>query len=183
MQSASSQLLNLKSRMKRKDKFEIDVTAENAHRVLEHLARSLDVDHFVLCFCEDDSPEIRVGSQDIDNATAFVSEIRLGQVRKQNGKLVAGERDIALWQLSRLYNSSPVAFKKHCTMTLEAFARSLGFLDKLPEIEKVFCEEMLEEMSKHLHVDPMWRVWNGCAWVEIDPWKFAVEMDLDGMAE
>jgi hypothetical protein len=168
--------------VKRKAKFEINVTEKNAHVILDHLAKSLDVDHFVLCFCEDDSPEIRAGIQDIDDATAFVSEIDLGHVRKENGRLVAGERDIALWQLSRLYSSSPVAFKKRCTMTLKAFARSLGFLDKLPEIEKVFCEEILEEMPKYLHVDPMWRVWNGSAWVEIDPWKFAVEMDLNGAA-
>ena len=162
--------------------FDFGVTAENAHAVLGCLARSLDVDHFILCFCEDDSPEIRVGVQDIDSIAAFVSKIRLGPVRKQNGRLVAGERDIALWKLSELYSLSPVAFKKHCSMTLEAFARSLGMLDQLPEIEKVFCEEMLEEMSKHLGADPMWRVWNGSAWVEVDPWKFAVEMDLNGAA-
>lgn len=165
--------------MRKKAKFDINVTAENAHRILENLARSLDVDHFMLCFCEDDSPEIRAGLQDISsNDDSFVSEIHLGQVRNQNGRLVAGGRDIALWQLSRLYNSSPVAFKKRCTMTLEAFARSLGFLDKLPEIEKAFCEEMLEEMTKHLDADPVWRVWNGHTWVEIDPWKFAIEADL-----
>lgn len=169
--------------MRRKAKFDINVTAENAHRILENLARSLDADHFVLYFCEDDCPEIRVGIatsfQDaMCNYNANTLEIRLGQVRKQNGKLIAGERDIALWQLSRLYNSSPVAFKKQCKMTLEAFARSLGFLDKLPEIEKAFCEEMLEEMSKYLYADPVWRVWNGRAWVEIDPWKFAIEADL-----
>ena len=168
--------------MRRKAKFDINVTEKNAHVILDHLAKSLDVDHFVLCFCEDDNPEIRAGIQDIDDATAFVSEIRLDQARKQNGRLAAGERDIALWKLSELYSLSPVAFKKNCSMTLEAFARSLGMLDKLPEIEEVFCEEMLEKMSKHLDVDPMWRVWNGSAWVEIDPWKFAVEMDLNGAA-
>lgn len=165
--------------MKRKDKFTVDVTEKNAHRILDHLAKSLDVDHFVLYFCEDDSPEIRAGLQDVHMLDdAVVSEIRLGQVRKENGRLVAGERDIALWNLSRLYSSSPVAFKKQCIVSLEAFARSLGMFDQLPEIEKVFCEEMLEEMSKHLHVDPMWRVWNGSSWIEIDPWKFAIEIDL-----
>lgn len=164
--------------MKRKAKFDINVTAENAHRILEHLARSLDIDHFMLCFCEDDNPEIRVSLQNVGNVDDFVSEIRLGQVRNRTGRLVAGERDIALWQLSRLYGSSPVVFKKCCSMTLEAFARGLGMFDRLPEIEKAFCEEMLEEMSKYLSADPMWRVWNGCAWIEIDPWKFAIEVDL-----
>lgn len=161
--------------------FDINVTSENAHAVLDYLARSLDADHFVLCFDENNYPEIRAGVQENDDA--FVSEIRLGIIENPNGRLVAAERAIALWHLSRLYSESPVAFKKCCSMTLEVFARSLGLLDKLAEIEKVFYKEMLEEMSKHLDADPMWRVWNGRAWIEIDPWKFAVEMDLDGVAK
>ena len=159
-----------------KSKFGINVTAENAHAVLDHLARSLDVDHFMLCFYGGDNPEIRACLQNRDSK--LVSEIRLRLIEKPNGRLVAGERDISLWHLSRLYIESPVVFKKHCSMTLEVFARSLGLLDKLAEIEKIFCKEMLEEMSKYLHVDSMWRVWTGRAWVEVDPWKFAVEMDL-----
>jgi hypothetical protein len=131
----------------------------------------------MLSFNENDNPRIRVGVA--SSAGELISELTLQSVVHKNGRLAASGRDIALWQLSSVfYDASPVAFKPHCIFSLESFARSLGIFDKLPEVEAVFCNEIIYAMSYYLDIDPMWRIWNGMKWIEIDPWKFAVEVDI-----
>lgn len=50
----------------------------------------------------------------------------------------------------------------------------------IAEVEKIFCRGVINDLMKFVKRDPMWRIWNGIDLVEIDPWKFAIEADLDG---
>lgn len=61
-------------------------------------------------------------------------------------------------------------------MTLEEYA----FWMRLPlaEVERVFCREVIDSLMMYVEHDHVWRVWTGSAWLELDPWKFAVEADL-----
>ncbi len=162
------------SKEKKPNGFYIKTTAKNAHGILEHLAEILEFKMFGLSFGEDDTPVLRAAGYMHGGFNSLV----LKEVRNSRGRLVAAERDIAIWSLSSFYNASPIRFKPHCVMSLDLFAQSLGGNDMLPKIEEMFCAELLDNMSRYLMHDGKWRIWNGFDWCEIDPWKFAVDVDL-----
>lgn len=152
-----------------------------AHQILEKLAEKLKASGFGIGYGRDDNPTLRAGfffesdgckPADSTSFQAFT----LASIRK-NGKLVAGERGIALWNLSELYDRSPIEFKCDAYMTLEEYA--FWMRTSLADVEKTFCQEVLLDLMRHVKHDPMWRIFSIVdGWIEIDPWKFFIEVDL-----
>ena len=161
----------------------IEITEKNAHHCLKCLASKFGDDsiNFCVIYHRNDNPTLRVGiydkTDDIFGPTSQTLDIlKLAKVEKCK-KLIAGERNIALWHLSELYSSSAIEFKYETALTLEDYA--FWTRTSVELVEKIFCEEIIEAMMKYVKYDPKWRIWTGFQWVEIDPWKFAIELDLN----
>lgn len=149
-----------------------------AHRILGKLVDKLRGVSELGVICDgDDTPVLRaaVNSGSLAAGCSGFETLKLASIKKR-GTLVAGERSISLWKLSELYHSSPIVFKSDSGMTLEEYA--FWMRKPLGEVEKIFCLEVINDLMKFVKQDPMWRVWNGVDWLEIDPWKFAIEVDL-----
>lgn len=162
----------------------LEVTTDNAHRILAKLSEELNkfnkIEFGVYCN-GDDNPVLKaaivvtvtVEDSLVSEYSSVFETLKLACIRKR-GTIVAGERSISMWKLSELYNKSP--FKDDIGMTLEEYA----FWMRMPveEVERIFCQELINELMKYGKRDSIWRIWNGIKWVEIDPWKFAIEVDL-----
>lgn len=149
-----------------------------AHQILGKLVDKLRGVSELGVICDgDDTPVLRaaVNSGSLAAGCSGFETLKLASIKKR-GTLVAGERSIPLWKLSELYHSSPIVFKSDSGMTLEEYA--FWMRRPVAEIEKIFCREVINDLMKFVKHDPMWRVWNGIDWLEIDPWKFAIEVDL-----
>jgi hypothetical protein len=166
---------------KNKDCLKFNVTLDNAHQILEKLCKELtekDNEPKQLgVFCNvDDTPVFKVGiSQDLASGNNF-DKLMLANITKK-GVLVAGERSISLWSLSHIYENSPILFKNESSMSLEEFA--FWMRKPIAEIERVFCKEIIDALMKYIKYDPVWRIWNESTWIEIYPWKFAIELGLE----
>ena len=150
-----------------------------AHQILRKLVDKLGRVSELGVICDgDDTPVLRaaIDSGSLVAGCSGFETLKLASIKKR-GTLVAGERSIALWKLSEFYNRSPIVFKDSSGMTLEEYA--FWMRRPVAEIEKIFCREVINDLMKFVKNDQMWRVWNGVDWIEIDPWKFAVEVDLD----
>ena len=150
-----------------------------AHQVLGKLAEKLGVASLGVICNGDDNPVLRAAIM-ADAPTIGSSpfqKLLLASIKKR-GVLVAKERSIALWNLSEFYSRSPIVFKDDSGMTLEEYA--FWMRKPVAEVEKIFCQEVIKDLMKFVKSDPMWRVWSGIGWVEIDPWKLAIEADLAG---
>lgn len=151
-----------------------------AHQILGKLAEKLKALELGVICNEDDNPVLRAAF--FSSVPAEAESFPFGRLLlagiKKRGILVAKERSIALWKLSELYCRSPIVFKDDSGMTLEEYA--FWMRKPVAEIEKIFCQEVINDLMKFVKHDPMWRVWTGMELVEIDPWKFAIEADLAG---
>ena len=159
-------------------RFKLEVTSNNAHQILEKLGEKLGVSRFGIICNGDDNPVLRAAAAIVDGLAAETSvfeKLQLASIKKK-GTLVAGERSIALWKLSEFYRRSPIVFKDGIGMALEEYA--FWMRKPVAEVEKIFCQEVINDLMKFIKRDPLWRVWTGIDWIEIDPWKFAVEVDL-----
>ena len=150
-----------------------------AHQILGKLAEKLGASELGVICTGEDNPVLRAAIKLGGLATGYSSfeNLLLASIQKR-GTLVAGERSIALWKLSEFYIRSPIVFKDGIGMTLGEYA--FWMRKPVAEVEKIFCQEVINDLMKFVKRDPMWRVWTGIDWIEIDPWKFAVEADLDG---
>lgn len=149
-----------------------------AHQILGKLAEKLEASELGVICNGNDNPVLRAAvmpSSPAAEPSGFES-ILLASIKKR-GTLVAGERSIALWKLSEFYHRSPIVFKDGSSMSLGEYA--FWMRRPVAEIEKIFCREVINGLMKLVKLDPMWRVWNSIDWIEIDPWKFAIEADLD----
>ena len=169
-----------KLRRKENDKFiKFDVDSTNAHKILEKLCEKLEASELGVICNGDDNPVLRAAvAANVPTATESPFEKLLLASIKKRGTLVAGERSIALWRLSEFYRRSPIVFKDDSGMTLEEYA--FWMRKPVAEVERIFCQEVINDLMKFVKRDPMWRVWTGIDWIEIDPWKFAIEVDLAG---
>ncbi len=184
MESAAKKSRRSRSRSSTKDasetRFKIEVTSSNAHQILE----TLGVSRFGVVCCGDDNPVLRAAAvmpyerADESSSGSLFEKLQLASIKTKRGTLAAGERSIALWRLGELYHRSPIVFKDGIGMSLGEYA--FWMRKPVAEVEKIFCQEVINNLMKFVKCDPMWRVWNGMEWVEIDPWKFAVEVDLAG---
>ena len=151
-----------------------------AHQILGKLAEKLGATSLGVICTGDDTPVLRAAIM-ADDPTATGSsqfqKLLIASIKKR-GVLVAKERSIALWKLSEFYSRSPIVFKDDSGMTLGEYA--FWMRKPVAEVEKIFCQEVINDLMKFVKRDPMWRVWSGMEWVEIDPWKLAIEADLDG---
>lgn len=154
--------------------------ANVAHNFLEKLAEKLNASKFGVSYRRDDTPVLRAGFflkevSDKPINSDFQSFI-LASVRK-NGKLIAGERNGALWKLSEYYENSPIEFKCEAVMSFEEYA--FWMRTSLSSIEKIFCQEIFDCLMKYAKHDPAWRIFStNDGWIDIDMWKFMVEVDL-----
>ena len=149
-----------------------------AHRILGKLVDKLRGVSELGVICDgDDTPVLRaaINSGSLVAGCSGFETLKLSSIKKR-GTLVVGERSIALWKLSEFYHRSPIVFKDGSGMTLGEYA--FWMRRPVAEIEKIFCQGVINELMKFVKHDPMWRVWNGIDWLEIDPWKFAIEVDL-----
>ena len=149
--------------------------ANVAHNFLEKLAEKLNASKFGVSYRRDDNPTLRAGfflKEVSDKLTDgdFQSFV-LASVRK-NGKLIAEEQNIDLWKLSEYYENSPIEFKNEAVMSLEEYA--FWMRTSLSSIEKIFCQEIFDDLMKYTKYDPTWRI----NWIDIDPWQFMIELDL-----
>jgi len=150
-----------------------------AHQILGKLAEKLKASELGVICNGDDNPVLRAAVMaDVPTIgfSPFVKLLLAGI--KKRGTHVAGERSIALWKLSEFYRRSPIVFKDDSGMTLGEYA--FWMRKPVAEVEKIFCQEVINYLMKFVKRDPVWRVWTGIDWVEIDPWKFAIEADLAG---
>ena len=161
----------------------IEINEKNAHHCIKCLASKFGGDsiNFCIIYCQNDNPTLRVGiydtNDDIFSPTLETLDIlKLAKVEKCK-KLIAGERDIALWHLSELYSSSAIEFKYGMALNLEDYA----FWTRTPVevVENICCKEIIDALMKYVEYDSKWRIWIGFNWVEIDPWEFAIELDLN----
>lgn len=164
----------------------IEINEKNAHHCLKCLATKFGGDsiNFCVIYYRNDNPTLRVGiydtNHDIFSPTLqtlnTLSILKLAKVEKHK-KLIAGEREISLWNLSELYSGSAIEFKYETALTLEDYA----FWTRTPVevVEKIFCKEIIDALMKYVKYDSKWRIWTGFNYVEIDPWKFAIELDLN----
>ena len=154
-----------------------------AHQILGKLAEKLKASELGVTCNGDDNPILRAAAVTADalsgesSSRSLFEKLELASIKKR-GMHVAGERSIALWRLSKLYTMSPIVFKDDVGMSLEEYA--FWMRKPVAEVEKIFCQEIVGELMKFVKHDPMWRVWTGIGLVEIDPWKFAIEVDLAG---
>lgn len=150
-----------------------------AHRILGKLAEKLEASELGVICNGDDNPVLKAAVKaNIPAAEPSGFENLLLASIKKRGTIVAGERSIALWKLSELYRRSPIVFKDGSGMTLGEYA--FWMRKPVAEVEKLFCQEVINGLMTFVKRDPMWRVWTGLDWIEIDPWKFAIEADLAG---
>ena len=150
-----------------------------AHQILGKLAEKLEASELGVTCNGDDHPVLKAAVvADIPTAEPLGFESMLLASIKKGGTLVAGERSISLWKLSELYRRSPIVFKDGSGMTLGEYA--FWMRKPVAEVETIFCREVIGDLMKFAGHDPMWRVWTGIDWIEIDPWKFAIEADLAG---
>ena len=168
-------------RKEKEDKFiKLDVDSTNAHKILEKLCEKLGAASLGVICNGDDNPVLRAAvmphSLAAESPESLFEKLLLASIKKR-GILVAKERSIALWKLSEFYSRSPIVFKDDSGMTLEEYA--FWMRKPVAEVEKIFCQEVINDLMKFVKRDPMWRVWTGMEWIEIDPWKFAIEADLD----
>ena len=150
-----------------------------AHQILGKLVDKLRGVSELGVICDgDDTPVLRaaINSGSLVAGCSGFETLKLASIKKR-GTLIAGERSIALWKLSEFYHRSPIVFKDGSGMTLGEYA--FWMRRPIAEVEKIFCQGVINELMKFVKHDPMWRVWNGIDWLEIDPWKFAIEADLD----
>ena len=120
----------------------------------------------------DSNPVFRAGILKSDGFSEFCLKCIM-----KNGIVISGERSIAVWNLSRMYDCSPIVFKSYSYMNLEDYA--FWMRKPVAEVERMFCREVFSALMAYIKHDPMWRIWTGLdGWIEIDPWKFAVEVDL-----
>ncbi len=150
-----------------------------AHQILEKLREKFGVASLGVICNGDDNPVLRaavMANAPTTRSSPF-ENLLLASIKKR-GVLVAGERSIALWKLSEFYRRSPIVFKDDSGMTLEEYA--FWMRKPVAEVENIFCQEVINDLMKFVKSDPMWRIWTGIGWIEIDPWKFAIEVDLDG---
>lgn len=155
------------------------ITEKNAHAFIELLAEKLGVTSLGVICNGDNNPVLRAAitanfPTTIESPFPF-EKLLLASIKKR-GTHVAGERSIALWKLSEFYNRSPIVFKDDIGMTLEEYA--FWMRKPVAEVEKIFCQEVIIDLMKFVKHDLMWKIWTGMEWVEIDPWKFAIEADL-----
>lgn len=151
-----------------------------AHQILRKLAEKLEASELGVICNGDDNPVLKaavMSSVPAEVESSPFGRLLLASIKKR-GLLLAGERSIALWKLSEFYCRSPIVFKDDTGMTLEEYA--FWMRKPVAEIEKIFCQEVINDLMKFVKCDPMWRVWTGMEWSEIDPWKFAIEVDLAG---
>lgn len=148
-----------------------------AHQILGKLAEKLEASELGVICNGDDNPVLKAAVMaNIPAAEPSGFDNLLLASIKKRGTLVAGERSIALWRLSELYRRSPIVFKDDSGMTLEEYA--FWMRKPIAEVERIFCQEVINDLMKFVKRDPMWRIWTGIDWIEIDPWKFAIEADL-----
>ena len=54
----------------------------------------------------------------------------------------------------------------------------------LADIELEVCQAIIDEFTQDAERGCLtWRIWQGMKWIEIDPWKFAIELGLEGCTE
>lgn len=157
-------------------RLEGDSSEVAAHRILGKLAEKLEVFELGVICNGDDNPVLKAAAiTHVPGLSGFES-ILLASIKKR-GTFVAGERSISLWRLSEFYHRSPIVFKDGSGMTLGEYA--FWMRKPVADVEKIFCREVINDLMKFVKRDPMWRIWTGIDWIEIDPWKFAIEADLD----
>lgn len=163
----------------------IEITEKNARRCLNLLtSKFTNKSSFNFCvnYCQHDNPVLRCGIYDIKNNYIFtpkeqiINLLKLSSIR-ENGKFIVGERDIALWNLSTLYENCAIEFKCETMITLEDYA--FWTRNPIELVERIFCEDVIYALMKYVKYDPKWRIYTGFDWIEIDPWKFAIELDLN----
>lgn len=170
---------NLRRKKEEKEKFiKFDVDSSNAHEILEKLAEKLGVTSLGVICNGDDNPVLRAAVMaNVPTTESPFEKLLLASIKKR-GILVAKERSIALWRLSEFYRRSPIVFKDDSGISLEEYA--FWMRKPVAEVERIFCQEVINDLMKFVERDPMWRIWTGLDWIEIDPWKFAIEVDLAG---
>ena len=149
-----------------------------AHQILGKLAEKLEASELGVICNGDDNPVLRAAVMaNVPTTESPFEKLLLASIKKR-GILVAKERSIALWRLSEFYRRSPIVFKDDSGMSLEEYA--FWMRKPVAEVERIFCQEVINDLMKFVKSDPMWRVWTGIDWIEIYPWKFAIEVDLAG---
>ena len=178
----AKQLKNKNEQLKDLRQSFLDAIRKNedyAHHFLEKLAEKLNASKFGVSYRRDDNPTLIAGfflKEDKPINSDFQSFI-LASVRK-NGKLIAGERIVALWKLSEYYVDSPIELKWEAVMSLEEYA-SFWMRTSLSNIEKIFCQDIFDDLMKYSEYDPIWRIFSmNDGWIDIDPWQFMIEVDL-----
>lgn len=170
---------------KKKDKFfpKIEVTRENSKRILDLFAKKLGIREFIMSFSEDDTPSISLSvaenswAENDGNIETSCSLV-VGEVRSISGRLEAGERGIGVWWADGIYAFGPVMFKPRASMTLDDF--SFWMRVDLDRVREECCKALLDRLCEAPYGRCIWRMWQGHEWIEIDPWKFAIELDLEG---
>ena len=164
--------------MSRKDKFfpKIEVTRENAKMILDLFAEKLHVKEFSLSYYEKDSPSMTLSLVENDfSISESICPLIIGSV-KSGVELYAEERHVGVSWASDIYKFSPVMFKQMTSMTLDDF--SFWMRADPEKVREECCRSLLYCLCKAPYGRCIWRIWQGREWIEIDPWKFAVELGL-----
>ena len=164
--------------MSRKDKFfpKIEVTRENAKMILDLFAEKLKVRRFSLSYYEEENPSMILSLVESDlPASESICPLIVGSVRS-GVELHTEERPVGVSWASDIYEFSPVMFKQMTSMTLDDF--SFWMRADLEKVREECCRSLLDCLCKAPRGRCIWRIWQGREWIEIDPWKFAVELGL-----
>ena len=164
--------------MSRKDKFfpKIEVTRENAKMILDLFAEKLKVKRFSLSYYEEDSPSMTLSLVENDlSIDESICPLIIESVRS-GVELHAEERHVGVDWASDIYEFSPIMFKQMTSMTLDDF--SFWMRVDLDQVREECCRALLDRLCEAPFGKCIWRMWQGHEWIEIDPWKFAVEHGL-----
>ena len=167
-------------RSKRKDKFfpKIEVTRENVKKILDLFAEKLHVRGFSLSYYEEDDPSMTLSLVENDlSIDESICPLIIGSM-KSRGPLHAEERHVGVSWASDIYEFSPIMFKQMTSMTLDDF--SFWMRVDLDKVREECCRALLYHLCEAPFGKCIWRIWQGHEWIEIDPWKFAIELDLEG---
>ncbi len=157
-------------------------TRETAGKILKVLARKLGRSAFAIHYSSSDTPSFSVcleleGYRPGGHSCPF----KLSS-KSRRGKICKHEREVHVLSLGLIYLHSPLKFKEHTSMSLCDFA--FWMRRDLADIELEVCQAVMDEFTLDANRGCLtWRIWQGMKWIEIDPWKFAVELDLEGCAE
>lgn len=157
-------------------------TRETAGKILKVLARKLGRSAFTIHYSSsNNSPLFSVCLELEGYRPAHSCPFKLSS-KSRRGKTCKHEREVHVLGLDLIYLHSPLKFKENVSMSLCDFA--FWMRRDLADIELEVCQAIIDEFTLDAkHGCLTWRIWQGMKWIEIDPWKFAVELSLEGCAE